>query len=201
MTLSSVVKTKYAVALAALLGLTIGLALSISAALATHTDVNTNPLPHGTYKIWSPNATTPNFGRDPNMSAADAAGVTGHVATPTDPVTVIIVYENTICSGLPCGVTYLNPVTDFASCFGYSGGIMTGVDVNKTAPVLTAADGTVYAPGDTWLAKTGSFSTTTAPGRPLTVHFRATGAASPTPANRKPIAASNKVSTAVSSPT
>ena len=134
MNLVSMVSMKYLKFLAALFGLAIGLTMSVSTALAGHSDTTPNLLPHGEYTIWSPNADAPNFGSDPNMSAADLAGVTNQVSTALDPLTIIIVYENTICTGGPCGVTYLNPETNFAKCYGYSAGLMTGVDVNSAAP-------------------------------------------------------------------
>jgi len=69
-------------------------------------------LSHATIKIWNPNATSPSFGFDPNMTVADTGGVTVHVATPANPLTIVTVYENTVCSGHPCGVTYWNPTTN-----------------------------------------------------------------------------------------
>ncbi|HEV8583407.1 MAG TPA: thrombospondin type 3 repeat-containing protein [Methylomirabilota bacterium] len=110
----------------------------------------------GTYKIWTPNTGdfATDFGFDPNMSTTDFTGSTLHVATPINPLTNITVYENTFCSGLPCGVTYWNPVTNLFKCYGYSGGCMTGVSVNQSAPVLAdSVDGKTYGPGDTWLFK------------------------------------------------
>ncbi len=134
------------------------------------------PIPHATIKIWSPNAVAgPSFGNDPNMTVTDPAGATAQVATAGDPLTIVTVYENTSCSGLPCGVTYWNPETDVFRCYGYSGGAMTGVDVNRSAPVKTGPGGTTYGPGDTWLAKSGGFSPAGPGGaRPLTVQFPGT---------------------------
>ena len=107
----------------------------------------------GTYKIWDPNTTDPILGNDPNQTIADVLGLSSQVATPAEPLTVVTVYENTVCSGHPCGVTYWNPETDLFRCYGYSSGAMTGVDVNVEAPEETAPDGKMFGPGDTWLFK------------------------------------------------
>ncbi|MBI4241622.1 MAG: hypothetical protein HY613_07885 [Candidatus Rokubacteria bacterium] len=116
------------------------------------------------------------------MTVSDPNGASLHVATAGAPFTNITVMENTFCSGLPCGVTYWNPATNVFKCYGYSSGSMTGVDVNVSAPLIAPPAGTAapptnggnYGPGDTWLAKSGSFSTSSAPGFPLTVQFPVT---------------------------
>jgi hypothetical protein len=77
-------------------------------------------LPTADYRIWDTNGN--GLGNDPNQSQADALGLTVHVASPISPLTVVTVYENTICSGAPCGVTYWNPETNLFKCYGYSSG-------------------------------------------------------------------------------
>ena len=113
-----------------------------------------------TYSIWN---AQPHFANDPNQTAADPLGVTGHVATDTEPLSLATVYENTNCSGRPCGATYWNPVTNLFKCYGYSSGSMNGIDINSTGPAMVSGDGKTFGPGDTWLAKTT--------GRALTVQF------------------------------
>lgn len=108
------------------------------------------------FKIWE---TQPWFGNDPNQTIADINGLTAQVNTPTNPLTVVTVYENTWCSGWPCGVTYWNPVTNLHRCYGYSSGVMRGVDLSIWAPTKTSADGKTFGPGDTWLFKSGWFDT------------------------------------------
>ncbi len=125
----------------------------------------------GDYTVWTPRNTAPSIANDPNMSDLDPAGATDQVDDPAAPLSVVTVYENTGCSGFPCGDTYWNPVTNEFRCYGYSSGSMRGVEVNRSGPGKIAPDGQTFGPGDTWLAKTGSFSTTSAPSRPLTVHF------------------------------
>ena len=173
--------------LAVALGFAVGLVGNGPLPAFAHTDVNANPLPHATYRIWDLNTSTPGtpnplFGGDANMTVSDAAGVTVHVATAAFPFTNVTVMENTFCSSLPCGVTYWNPGTDVFKCYGYSGGSMTGVDVNVSAPLIIPPGGPAiptnggnYGPGDVWLAKSGSF-TPGGPGfaRPLTVQFPGT---------------------------
>lgn len=122
-------------------------------AFAAHVDVNGNPLPHATYRIWDLNAAAPLFGYDANMTVSDPNGASLHVASAGAPFTNITVMENTFCSSRPCGVTYWNPATNAFKCYGYSDGAMTGVDVNISGPTLTAPDGTTYPQGSTWLFK------------------------------------------------
>ena len=168
--------------IALLVAMAVGLALVGLRAYSSTPATAGHSLPHATIKIWDPNTSSPRFGNDPNMTVADPGGVTAHVATVADPLTIATVFENTICSGFPCGVTYWNPATNVFKCYGYSSGVMNGIDVNRGAPLKAPPAGTAapptnggnYGPGDTWLAKTGSFSTTSAPGRPLTVQFPGT---------------------------
>ncbi len=106
----------------------------------------------GTITIWDANLPdgSPGFGNDPNMSVADPAGVTGHVASPGAALTIATVFENTGCSGQPCGITYWNPGINLFRCYGYSSGAMTGVDLNQSAPPVAGPDDmTIYGPGDT----------------------------------------------------
>ena len=137
------------------------------------------PLPHATCRIWSPAAVPAadyslNTGLirvDPNQTIADTGGLTSHVNTAADPLTIATVYENTGCSGLPCGVTYWNPATDDFKCYGYSGGFMSGISLHTTAPTRVVdpdgtpgtGDETTFSPGDTWLFKSS--------GRSVTVQF------------------------------
>lgn len=127
----------------------------------------------GTYRVWDTNAT---LGNDPNQSIADPEGLSGHVSTPANPLTIATVYENTFCSGAPCGVTYWNPETNQFRCYGYSSGSMTGVDIaGGSYPAQIGPGSEAYGPGDTWLAKSGSFSPgSSGGGRSLTVHFAGT---------------------------
>ena len=94
------------------------------------------PLPPATLSVWN---TQPTLGNDPDESVADLAGVTVHAAAPGFPLTIVTAYENTFCSGLPCGVTFWNPATNYFKCYGFSAGTTVSIDVDLTN-------------GDTWIS-------------------------------------------------
>lgn len=109
-------------------------------------------LPHATVRIWD---ILPHTGPDPSESVEDIDGVTQHVATPANPLTVVTVIENTSHGGGPCGVIYWNPATNFFKWYGFGGGFQSGVDANLSAPPKTDSLGKTFGPGDVWIAKSG----------------------------------------------
>jgi len=115
---------------------------------ATHAQT----LPSATVRVW--NITTP-IGFTPDPSREDVLGVTKHVATTTDPRTVVTAIDNTTHPGGPCGVIFWNPMTSFFKWYGIGFGFQIGVDINVKAPLKTAGTGRTFGPGDVWLAKTG----------------------------------------------
>lgn len=109
-----------------------------------------DPLPPADVTIWD--GVGFGLGINPDQSTADPLGVTAHVATAAAPLTITTVYENTICPGGPCGITFWNPVTNVFKCFGVTFGFQAAVDVNRSAPVKTSTlpSAATFGPGDAW---------------------------------------------------
>src|SRR5712691_4042254 len=107
-----------------------------------------DPLPSATVKIWD--AVGNGLGINPDQSRADFTGVTAQVATAAAPLTIVTVYENTICPGGPCGITFWNPVTNVFKCFGVTGGFQAASAVNLKGAVKTGPGGATFQPGDAW---------------------------------------------------
>ena len=117
--------------------------------------------PTAEVRLWN---TRPLLGFDPTESVDDPAGIT---AQGTGVPTIVTIYENTTHPGGPCGVSYWNPVTNFFKWYGFGSGFLSGVDINRSAPVkVHVATGAVFRPGDVWLAKSGT---------PFIVQFKGTG--------------------------
>jgi len=106
-----------------------------------------DPLPPADVRIWD--AVGSGLGRNPDQSTADPLGVTTHVATAAAPLTITTVYENTICPGGPCGITFWNPVTNVFKCFGVTSGFQAAVDINRSAPpkTSTSPSAATFQPG------------------------------------------------------
>jgi hypothetical protein len=109
-----------------------------------------DPLPSAKVKIWD--AVGNGLGFNPDQSRADFTGVTAQVATAAAPLTIVTVYENTICPGGPCGITFWNPVTNLFKCFGVTGGFQAASAVNLTGAVKTSISPSpaTFQPGDAW---------------------------------------------------
>ena len=136
------------------------LALALIGVVATASSAPAQ-LPQAEVKLWN---TLPSLGRDPTESVDDPAGITNHHGTGSP--TIATIYENTFCSGRPCGVTYWNPDTNLFVCYGFGSGFQAGIDINRSAPVkVDVGTGAVFGPGDTWLAKSGT---------PFIMHFQGT---------------------------
>lgn len=120
--------------------------LSAGFALAQALD----PLPSATVKIWD--AVGNGLGINPDQSRADFTGVTAQVATVAAPLSIVTVYENTICPGGPCGITFWNPVTNLFKCFGVTSGFQAASAVNLTGAVKTSTSPSpaTFQPGDAW---------------------------------------------------
>jgi hypothetical protein len=108
-----------------------------------------------TVSVW--NITGP-IGSNPNASVADVKGLTGHVNTPANPLTIVTVIQNSSNPEGFAGLIFWNPVTNVFVDYGIStigGDFAFGIDINLTAPLLKGPDGGVFGaptfgPGDTW---------------------------------------------------
>src|SRR5258708_7651024 len=110
------------------------------------------PLPSATVKIWD--AIGAGLGTNPGQSNADFLGVTAQVATAASPLSIVTLYDNTICPDGPAGITFWNPVTNVFKCFGLTGGsFLADSAVNLKAPVKTATSpsAATFQPGDVWV--------------------------------------------------
>jgi hypothetical protein len=121
-----------------------------------------------TVSVWN---VTPPFGFNPDASVADIGGLTGHVNTAANPLTIATMMDNDTMPGGPCGVIFWNPKTNMFVGYGFGGGFADGIDINVTAPPLTGTPGTVFGtptfgPGDTWMGISGS--------PPLSVNLKGT---------------------------
>lgn len=126
-------------------------------------------LPSATVTTWNITST---IGFNPGESVEDISGLTGHVATAADPLTIVASIENASHFQGPCGVIFWNPATNFFKWYGITGGSSFGIDLNLTAPALTGPDGGVFgAPtfqsGDVWVTVNGG-------GPPLYVNLKGT---------------------------
>lgn len=108
--------------------------------------------PTATVTVW--NITGP-IGHNPDASREDLGGLTGHVNTTANPLTIVAVIDNSNNPEGPCGVLFMNPATNAFVDYGLGGGFADGVDINVMAPMLTGPPGGVFGaptfqPGDTW---------------------------------------------------
>lgn len=118
--------------------------LATPAAHAGHGDA------HATIKYWDLGALS---WWDPHETVEDIQGVTGHVATPSAPLTLVTSMENT--GGGWCGPLYWNPVTNTFKTYQVTFGLQTAGDVNREAPALANGSAT-FQPGDSWFTVHGS---------------------------------------------
>lgn len=129
--------------LAVLMGLVAG------PAQAGHSDA------HALIKYWNVGGDPTIRAFDPHETIEDLQGVTGHVATPSAPLTLVTSMENTV--GGSCGPLYWNPVTNDFKTYAVTGGLQVAIDVNREAPTI-ANGSTTFEPGDTWMTVYGSSS-------------------------------------------
>jgi hypothetical protein len=117
-------------------------------------------LPHAHVRVWP---VTEQIGLNPTESAEDANGVTGHVATPSDKVTVVTIMKNMLTA--PTfelnGLIFWNPVTNDFKWYGVvDAGSTSGLDINRGAPLRDAPTGQLFTapvlqPGDVWASVQG----------------------------------------------
>jgi hypothetical protein len=85
------------------------------------------------------------IGLRPNASVADVGGLTGHVNTAANPLTIATVIQDSSNLEGTTGLIFWNPVTNMFLDYGGLGGILPhGIDINLTAPTLTGTPGTVF---------------------------------------------------------
>src|SRR5437667_12378953 len=67
------------------------------------------PLPSATVSVWN---ITPKIGFNPDVSIEDVKGLTGHVATTANPLSIAVACDNCSNPQGPCGVMFWNPKTN-----------------------------------------------------------------------------------------
>ncbi len=122
--------------------------------------------PTATVSVW--NITAP-IGHNPDVSREDVMGVTAHVNTAANPLSIAVAIDNSNNPQGPCGLIFWNPATNNFVDYGIGGGFADGIDINFNAPPLTGPSGGVFGaptfqPGDTWETISGS--------PPLFVNFK-----------------------------
>jgi hypothetical protein len=113
-------------------------------------------LPHAHVRVWP---VTEQIGFNPTESAEDVSGATGHVATPSNRLTVVTIMKNMLTApGMELnGLIFWNPVTDDFKWYGVvDAGSTSGLDINRSAPMRTASSGHVFQPGDVWASVQGA---------------------------------------------
>jgi hypothetical protein len=118
-------------------------------------------LPHAHVRLWP---VTEQIGFNPTESAEDPNGVTGHVATPSNKLSVVTVMKNmlTAASFELNGLIFWNPVTNDFKWYGVvDAGSTSGLDINRGAPARTAATGQLFTSpplqaGDVWASVQGA---------------------------------------------
>src|SRR6266851_8990469 len=76
-----------------------------------------------TVSVW--NITGP-IGHNPDASREDVTGITGHVATATNPQSVAVAIDNSNNPQGPCGLIIWNPATNTFKDYGITGGFSSG---------------------------------------------------------------------------
>src|SRR3989442_11049281 len=113
-----------------------------------------DPLPSDTVKVWN---ITPVLGFNPDVSVEDVKGLTGHVSTAANPLTIAAACDNSTSPGGSCAVIFWNPATNVFKHYGHTGGFSAGLDINLKGPAMTGTPGSAFGaptfgPGDTWVA-------------------------------------------------